>query len=237
MTRLISVVLSLFLGLGATHAQTDEDPKYDADLYREGSVLPLDTIVLQVAEDERVGFLKGAIIVGADGTATYRLRDILSSEPLIELPLVLDARGNVSVSPDATGAVTDDLAAVVFKAGCGRWWKGRRNYWQVCTGRDSCGGDDGRRWCTKLVSRDRCESEGNCPTNSSVADDVLTRDDLPIAFLPPSDELRYCCKLTCTNPLNPSSCTNTCTEVPVGPCAVFTVNCPGTIGHGGCTWD
>lgn len=61
--------------------------------------------------------------------------------------------------------------------------------------------------------------------------------DLPITNLPPVPEkLRYCCSLECPT-IHPSSCTPSCQQVSVGPCPVFTVNCPGTLSEGNCTWE
>ncbi len=239
MVHLIAVFLAVFLGASALHAHPAETG-YDPELFHDGSVLPVDTIVIQVAEDGQIGVLQAALVVGDGGSGTYRLIELISGEMVAELPVAFDERGVVSVVSDAAAGISDELAAVVFQAGCGRWWKGRRNYWRVCTGRESCGGDGshdkGRRWCTKLVSRDQCKSQGNCPTNNSQANNVLFRSNFPIGILPPVDEQRYCCKLKCTS-TNPNSCKMDCEEVDVGPCEVFTVNCPGTLGEGGCKWE
>ena len=44
---------------GATQAQ-DGKLGYDSELFTPGSVLPVDSIVIQVAEDRRIGVLKGS---------------------------------------------------------------------------------------------------------------------------------------------------------------------------------
>jgi len=238
--KYIFAFVAALLIAGTAVARDYSTPPKDGDgLFVEGSVIPADSILLQVAGDGRIGFLQGSITIGADGRGTYRLSDVLSANAVLEIPVAIGADGVISVDPRA---LPDDLAAVVFQVGCGRWWEGRQNYWRLCRGRENCGGSDGsqdrgRRWCTQFVSRDGCESQGNCPENDSAPSPTLFKGDLPLALRPDPNELRYCCGLQCTDPLNPSSCNMKCTDVPSGPCAQFTVNCPGTIGEGGCTWD
>ncbi|SIO28158.1 hypothetical protein SAMN05444722_1184 [Rhodovulum sp. ES.010] len=233
-------VAAVFVLVLVSSLQLSAQPADDA--FAPGSILPADPLVLDVAEDGRVGFLQGVIVVQSQRRGAYMLKDVMTGETVLEVPVFFKDAGVISVAPNVLPDISADLAAVVFKAGCGRWWKGRKNYWRVCTGRENCAGgsgaqDQGRRWCSQLVSRDACESQGNCPTNSVAQATVLMRDELPLAFLPSPDEDRYCCKLVCTDPLNPGSCSMDCKEVPVGPCEVFTVNCPGTLGEGGCAWD
>lgn len=207
----------------------------ERELFVEGSVIPVDTVMLQVADDDRIGFLQGVIMRSADKRGTYMLRDVLSAEYVLELPVVFGDGGSISVAKEVLDDIPEDLAAILFNAGCGRWWKGRNNYWRICTGSESGGGDGsrGRSWYTQLVSRDRCESQNTCPKNSDLSPTpIVFREDLPLSILLPPDEKRYCCSLSCPT-IDPQGCTSSCTETPVGPCQVFTVNC----GEGGCTWD
>lgn len=237
------IVFFFSLSLLCTHFVSAEDLAnnvvFPAEILPEKSVLSADTVTVEEPTDGRLGALEIVFTFDTHHKGRFLLLGIGTGETIVNVPLSVDG-SDIILDEDPSTALPAGLAAVIFQEGCRRWHKNRRNYWRFCTGRENCGGgsfDRGRRWCLQRVPRNRCETQNTCPTSSSIPDTAIFGVDFPLALRPPSEELRYCCRLECEDITNPRTCRPECEKVPVGPCAVFTVDCPGRLSEGHCTWD
>ena len=131
-------------------------------LFEVDEPIPLELINIPENDNDPIGqFYYSELKILSDNSVEISLKDVDNCKDEF-LKLVYDPNGNVQVEGSSNSEV-NSFALDNYSAWCGRWHRGRRNYWRLCGGGDCHG--TGHRWCIKKVDREFCELTNTCPTN------------------------------------------------------------------------